>query len=218
VETNKEDGAHIVPAEAINRRRIKVGAGGPLTIPREDLGLDGSRDLDFSADQLAPIRRPGRVEWFALDPSLALETRLLPRVTGPAGIDKEWYYVDHSIRKPIREDVRDVLVQPFYSISYRDLGLWIVPINEGNPWYESAASLFRQEPKFYGENVFRVISDRASGKYRCKFKPAPVTTLFRWPDRPTEEILGAALGEDRIITDTSHPVYKELIEGQDLVA
>ena len=193
------------------------GPAGPWS-SCEDLGLDGSRDLDFSAIQVAPIRRPARHEWFAIRPSLGLETRLLPRVTGPGGIDKEWYYVDYSIRGPIREEIREVIVYPYWSVLYRGLGLLVIGVNEGNSWYESLVPLFRQEAQFYDQHLFRLLSDRTSGKYKVKFKAAPVPSLYRWPDRPTEEFLGEALGEDHFITDASHPVFKELIEGQDLVA
>ena len=72
-----------------------------------------------------------------LKPDRCLETRLLPLVTGPGGFDKEWFFVAPEIRGPIREEIRDCLVYPFYSELHRGLFLWIVAIHEGNAWFES---------------------------------------------------------------------------------
>ena len=62
---------------------------------------------------------------------------------------------------------------------------------------------------------FRVISDRANGRYRVKHKDAPATVL--WPSQSTDVLLGEALGPARFITSVDHPIYRELIEGLDLV-
>ena len=205
-----------VPAETIKRRRIRVGAGGPLVVPHESLGLDSSSDLDFAAYQLAPIRRPGKLEWFALKPDRCLETRLLPMVSGPSGMDKEWYYVDPAIRGPIREEIRDCLVYPYFSELHHSLFLWIVTINEGNSWYESLRPALEQPAEFYDSHLIRIISNRLAGKYRRKQKPANVAAMYGWPDRPTAELLGEALGADNFISTPDHPVFRELVAGQDL--
>jgi len=206
----------VVPSESIKRRRIKLGTGGPLVVPRESLELDSSTDLDFGAYQLAPVRRPGRLEWIALKPERVLETRLLPMTTGPGGFDKEWFYVAPEIRGPIREEIRDCLVHPFYSELHRGLFLWIVAIHEGNAWFESLRPALEQPAEFYGGHLIRIVSHRLAGRYRCKQRSANVATLYQWPDRPTAELLGEALGEDHFVTDVGHPIYRQLVEGQDL--
>ena len=64
--------------------------------------------------------------------------------------------------------------------------------------------------------MIRIVSHRLAGRYRCKQRSANVATLYQWPDRPTAELLGAALGEDHFVTDVGHPIYRQLVEGQDL--
>lgn len=209
------DAQCVVPAEPV-KRRIRVGAGGPLSVPREDLGLDHSSDLDFGAYQPAPVRRPGRLEWIALKPAISLETRLLPLASGPGGMDKTWYYVDPDLRGPIREEIRDCLVHPFYSELHRSLFLWIVTINEGNAWYESLRPALEQPESFYDSHFVRIISSRLAGRYKCKQRPANVANLYQWPNRLVTELLGEALGPDNFITSVDHPVYRELVAGQDL--
>jgi len=216
VEPIKDAQAGGIPAEALNRRRITVGSGGPMVIPREDLGLDGSSDLDFGAFQLAPVRKPNRLEWFALRPDRCLETRLLPVTSGPSNMDREWFYVDPAIRGPIREEIRDCLVYPYYSELHHGLYLWVVTIHEGNAWYESLRAALEQPATFYDGHLLRVISNRLAGKYRCKQKPADVAALYQWPDRPTAEFLGEAIGADHFIADAQHPTYRMLVEGSDL--
>jgi hypothetical protein len=205
-----------VPAEPVTRSRIRVGAGGPLIVPRENLGLDDSSDLDFGEFQPAPIRKPGRLEWFALKPDRCLETRLLPVASGPNGMDREWFYVAPEIRGPIREEIRDCLVYPYFSELHHGLYLWIIVVTEGNPWYESLRPVIEQAAGFYGSHLIRIISNRIAGKYRRKQKPADVAALYQWPDRPTAEFLGEALGEDHFISSVNHPTYRALVEGTDL--
>ena len=140
-------GAIVVPAEAIERGRIRVGTDGALVVPREDLGLDDSSDLDFGANMPAPVRRPGKLEWFALKPDRVLETRLLPMASGPSGMDREWFFVAPEIRGPIREEIKDCLVFPFFSELHHSLFLWVVVVNEGNSWYESLRPRSSRRPR-----------------------------------------------------------------------
>ena len=78
------------------------------------------------------------------------------------------------------------------------------------------APALEQAPAFYDSHLIRIISHRLAGKYRRKQKPANVAALYQWPDRPTAELLGEALGADHFVTATSHPVYRQLVEGTDL--
>ena len=64
--------------------------------------------------------------------------------------------------------------------------------------------------------MIRIVSHRLAGRYRCKQRPANVAAMYGWPDRSTAELLGEAIGEDRFVTDVGHPIYRQLVEGQDL--
>jgi hypothetical protein len=72
----------------------------------------------------------------------------------------------------------------------------------------------KQPPEFFKNNAVRIISDKARGDYRVKFKPA--TEAVIWPEKPTSELLGEALGVDRFITSVAHPIYADLIAGSEL--
>jgi hypothetical protein len=198
-----------------NRDAILVGNGGPLVVPREDLAidLDDGLDLDLGGLQTKKVRRPGRREWISLDPSRGLTTRLLPRPTGPNGLEVEHFFVAPDLRGPVREEIRDVVVYPFFSHSTRTFALWIVNVTPDNSWYESIAPLFQQPANFYAHHAFRVISDRPNGRYRVKYKPAPSPD---WPSQSTEALLGEALGPLKFIRSADHRVYQELLEGDDL--
>jgi hypothetical protein len=202
--------------ERENPEAILVGHGGPLVVPHEDIGVDpdDGEDLDLGALQVKRIRRPGRREWIALNPALELPTRLLPRRSGPNGLEVEYFFVAPSIRGPIRDELKAVRVFPFWSHTTRSIGLWVVSVTVENSWYESLVPLFQRPADFYSQHAFRIISDRTYARYRAKFKPAP--SPVHWPAEATEELLGEALGPTRFINSPSHPIYQELIEGTDL--
>lgn len=207
------------PVPAVERETdeaILVGHGGPLIVPHEDIGvdLDDGEDLDLGALQAKKIRRPGRREWIAINPARELTTRLLPRRSGPNGLDVEYYFVVPAIRAPIRDELKTVRVFPFWSFATKSFGLWVVSVTVDNSWYESLAPLFQRPAGFYAEHAFRVLSDRANARYRVKFKEAQAQV--RWPSEKTEALLGEALGPTRFIASASHPVYQELVEGADL--
>jgi hypothetical protein len=83
-----------------------------------------------------------------------------------------------------------------------------------NSWYESLVPLFGLPAEFFEANAVRVLSDKENSRYRVKHKPLPAPVT--WPRKPTQELLGDALGLDRFITTPDHPIYRDLIEGVEL--
>jgi hypothetical protein len=196
---------------------IRVGAGGPLVVPREDLDtdLDDGAELDLLSLQPTKIRKPGRFEWVLLNPALELRTRLLPHKSRPDAIETDYYYVDPSLRGPIREEIKLVRVLPYYSLPAKAFGLWVVKVTPGNSWYESVAQLLRHPAEFVGQNAICIRSDKPTDRYRPWHKRVAVDVA--WPTKPTEELLGEALGPERFIVSADHPIYRELAEGTELV-
>lgn len=195
--------------------KIVVGAGGKLVVPREDIGddIDIGEELDLIALQGKKIRKPGRREWFVLDPASELTTKLLLHKPKADGVETEYFYVDKRLRGPIRDELKDVRVFVYYSFTTHSHALWIVHVTVGNSWYESLQPLFGQPPAFF-KNAIRVMSDKPNSRYRVRFKPTSESVV--WPSKPTEELLGDALGPDRFITSADHPLYRDLIDGSEL--
>ena len=137
------------------------------------------------------MRRPGRREWFALDPARALPTRLLIRNAGPNGLELEHYYVSPEIRGPIREELRDVQVYPFWSYAAQSLAVsGLSPSPRTTPGTNRSSRCSSGRCRSTTSAQFRVISDRANGRYRVKHKDAPATAL--WPSQSTDVLLGEA--------------------------
>ena len=195
---------------------IRVGAGGALEVPREDLGagIDDEAELDLAGMAAQKVRKPGRREWVALNPALELPTRLLLHKPNPDGIEVEHYYVTPGLRAPIRDELKVVRVFPFYSFLTKTHALWIVTVTPENSWYESLVPLFQQPPEFFSGYAVRVVSDKPSSRYRVKYKPLPGPVT--WPDKATQLWLGEALGASRFITSPDHPLYADLTEGDEL--
>jgi hypothetical protein len=195
---------------------IRVGGGGKLIVPREDLDadLDDGVELDLLNLQAKKIRKPNRREWVVLNPASELPTRMLLHKPRPDAIETDHYYVEKALRGAIRDELKEVRVFTYYSLKLKTFALWVVNVTLENSWYESIAQVFKRPPEFFAKNAIRVVLDKANGRYRVLYKP--VTLDIHWPTKTTNELLGEALGHDHFISSADHPVYAELIEGTEL--
>jgi hypothetical protein len=202
--------------DRIQVEEICVGAGGPLVVPREDLGadIDGASELDLAGMLAQKIRKPDRREWIALNPASELPTRLLLYKPKPDSIEVEYYYVDPKLRDPIRDELKDVRVFVYYSFATKVHSLWIVTVTPGNSWYESQALLFQQSADFFAQNAIRVVSDKGNSRYRVRVKPTQ--SCVAWPTKTTEVLLAKAIGPSHFITTPDHPLYRDLVDGTEL--
>lgn len=204
----------VVKADANDR--ILVGAGGKLVVPREDITADTDlgEELDLKDLQTKKIRKPARREFIALNRTSELTTRLLIHKPKADGIEVEHYYIDSGLRSPIREELKEVRVFVYYSFVAHTYALWIVNVTIDNSWYESLQPLLAQPLPFFEKNAIRVISDKPNSRYRVRYKP--LSEKVAWPTKSTEELLGEALGPERFINSTDHPIYRDLVDGIEL--
>ena len=191
--------------------------GGRLVVPREEVGDDYSAgdELDLTTCLAAKIQKPSRHEWIRLFRDLELPTKLLIRKPTSDSMDEQYFYVAPKLRRDIEGDLKSVRVFPYYSLSARRWGLWVVKVTAGNSWYESLQALFTQDASFFKTRQIRVFSDKVkSAQYQVKHKELdrPVDD----PPQPTSDLLGQALGDDHFIVDRQHPVYLSLVEGEEL--
>lgn len=195
---------------------IRVGAGGTLVVPREDIGaeIDEGSELDLAAMIAKKHRKPGRREWIALNPASELPTRMLLHKPKADGMDVDYYYVDPALRGPIRDELKDVRVFVYYSFTTRAHALWIVNVTLENTWYESVAAFLQKPADFFAKNAIKVMSDKDNSRYRVRFKPLPAHVA--WPAMSTSQLLGEAIGPSRFITTPDHPLYLDLTEGTEL--
>jgi hypothetical protein len=209
--------AQVLPLiERLESEEIRVGAGGKLLVPREEIDgeIDESSELDLVGMLPLKVRKPGRREWIALNPTSELTTRMLLHKPMSDGIEVEHYYVTLGLRASILEELKAVRVFVYYSFTTKTHALWVVTVTPENSWYESQAMLFQKPSDFFVSHAVRVFSDRANSRYRVMIKPIPAQVP--WPDRSTELLLGEALGAARFITSPDHPVYRDLTEGTEL--
>lgn len=206
----------IIESEAEATDTIRPGHGGKLIVPREDIDVDleDGEELDLLSLEAKKIRKPDRREWIILNRESQWVTRLLLHKARPDAIDTEYFYVDKNLRAPIQEELKQVRVFLYYSVKVKSFALWIVHITPDNDWYESLNKLFERPMGFFASNAIRIISDKSNNRYRVKGKQ--VSLDVAWPMKSTGELLGAALGADRIIDSADHPLYRELIEGVEI--
>jgi hypothetical protein len=131
-------------------------------------------------------------------------------------MDEEYYWITPELRKGIKSELKAVRVFPFFSTLARCHVLWLVKVTLDNPWYTSLQDrLFRQSPEFFDRNEVRVFGDKEAGRYRVMKRPRTVPSVT-WPDRSTGELLAEALGPSRIITSPDHPLYIDLVSGEEV--
>jgi hypothetical protein len=212
----QEAGEGLPTIDRVPIDELRVGAGGALVVPREDLGdeIDDSFELDLAGMLTLKIRKPHRREWVALNPASELTTRLLLHKPKADGIDVEHFFIDRSLRPAIRQELKDVRALVYYSFTTRAASLWIINVTPENSWYESLVPLLKQPTEFFAKFAIRVISDKPNSRYRVKFKPLPGPVA--WPNKSTEQLLGEAIGSSRFITRPDHPFYIDLVEGSEL--
>ena len=121
-------------------------------------------------------------------------------------MDEEYYYVRSDLRHAIREELKDVRVFVYYAVKTKTHALWIVKVTLDNSWHESLSPLFTLKSEFFEDNEIRVISDKPTSRYRIRSRPK--TSNVTWPQKPTDQLLGGALGEDHFINDAEHPVSR----------
>jgi hypothetical protein len=190
-----------------------------LIVPREDLdaGIIDGEELDLAAVQAKEIRKPDRREWFVLNRASELPTRLLLHKPTPDGYEVEHYYVAKSLRGPIIDELKEVRVFICYSCKAQNHFLWVVNVTPDNLWYETLDKLLQHPVEFFATRKFRIYSPRKPAKqdgYRVKVLPLTETVV--WPGKSTDVLLGEALGPGRLITSVDHPLYRDLIAGEDL--
>jgi hypothetical protein len=206
----------LAESPTIPDEQIVVGAGGLLSIPREEIE-DDSADEDELGGAAVKIRRPGRREFIIINPALELSTKLIVhKPKGPDSMDEEFYWVASELRKAIRGELKPVRVVPYFSTPARCHGLWVVKVTLGNPWYTSIQDLvFRQPPEFFATYEVRVFGDKDLGRYRVMRRPRSIQAVT-WPERPTGELLAEALGPSHIICSADHPLYVDLVSGEEV--
>ena len=117
---------------------IDLGLLRRLIVPEENLDLDDSgQDLDFAQQMLAVVRRPDPQRWFALVDHFWMTTRLLPVASKTSEFGLDWFYVDKTVRAPIQQYLKGVMVCPCFLVHARVWSIWVIPIS-------STKSLFQK--------------------------------------------------------------------------
>jgi hypothetical protein len=202
---------------AAERDEIRVGAGGPLTIPREEFDEADSDGEEIEGATSGKIRKPGRREFIILDPARMLPTKLLVhKPGGQDSADEEFYYVARELRAGIKAELKAVRVYLYWSVQARTHALWVVKVTPDNSWYDSLhEKLFRQPPAFFEQNEVRIASDKDLKGYRVRKRHRSVQAV-PWPERRLEDLLGEAIGQSRFIRSADHPIYELLISGEEV--
>lgn len=197
---------------------IKVGAVKLMEVPAVPLGSyspDG-QDTDLSHQVKPELRKPEPFEKFVLCVLQVLETVLLVLRTGVKGFEPRYYFVDPALQAEIAFALKSVVVIPWWSLRDRRWCLWVVNASEESPYFANLKPILEQPEEFYRGVSFTVLSEKESSRYRFR-KFSEARKFPADPGRPTGVMLGQAIGARGFIRDVSHPVYEQLIAGEEVV-
>jgi hypothetical protein len=208
-----------IPAEPSDDR-ISVGAGGILSIPAEtgdDLDDDDEEDVQAVGGTTIRERKPSRRLRVIFNPALRHPTKLLVhKPNGDDSPDEELYWIDKPLRKYVRRELRDVLAMLYYIPKLKTFRVWLLKRSPGNSYYDSLHDkLLKQPDDFFEKYEVRVAADTDAKEYVIRRKPRSVKNV-PWPTKPMDQIVGEALGPDRIIRSKDHPIIADFA-GEEVV-
>jgi hypothetical protein len=199
----RPDGGEEVVTEVPERTLDNEDPGTPLTVPPELMTVRLSKPTPHIFLQLYPDR--------------VLKTALLAyhptRDSSP-----EYYHVAEKLEGAVKRHMKNVLVLLVADMNASgEPFLWVVPRSDLSPYYNAISAVLARGDAALKDYVFRF--DRPDLKGRAK--TCPVHLRLRTeedpkpilPSRRIGVLLFEALGSDRVIRTTDHPVYHSLTSG-----
>jgi hypothetical protein len=155
---------------------------------------------------ICPVRKPNRQEFFRIYPDDAykLRTSILELKQ-----ENETYLVMPGVAAAMPGETRLVTLRLAVS---RQGAVFLWPVPEPgldgrvNSWHASARSAAAKAETDW----VKIVANMAQGGYDL-FVASGVLGTPTWPDKPLNEILSIAFGENFIIRDVGHPVIKRLL-------
>jgi hypothetical protein len=196
---------------------IRPGGLQPMEVPEVPLGsftADGL-DTDFGNQVKSEIRRPDQFEKFAICILAVLETVLMVIRSGVKGYTTTYYFVEPALQRDVASAMRAVVVIPWWSFRDRRWYLWVVNASDDSSYWANMRPILEQPEAFYSGVSFTVSSEKAGARYKF-MKYAEARSWPGSPGRGTGVMLGQALGSKGFIRSTEHPVFKGLIEGEEV--
>jgi hypothetical protein len=195
--------------------KVEAGAGALPPIVPENPGGDFDIGEEFE-DGITPILKPKRDEWVRLLVGRAIKVRLYARQRPGQSFQTDYYYVDPAIRRAVAGELRLFTVVPYQSVTLGRVGLLVVPAAEpgASGWGDSMLALLGKPALWHAGHAVRIRADRERGRYGIRQKPCAEAVTE--PTEPTEALLSAALGADRYVRDVTHPVYLQMVEGEEI--
>jgi hypothetical protein len=218
-EAVENPGVPEIPDEPLTAGPVPV-----LEIPQEDLTPDAAEGGEpLPADpalMTVSVGRPGPTTFVRVYPGRTLRTVLLPykrkRDDSP-----DYHWVTPELREPLQRHLRQVNVYLLAEAAEDgESFLWIVPESDFSPYHNGMARVLAMGAEYIRTHLFLFyMKDTGSRKKCCDLEqrliqPVDVEPLL--PSRSVGALLPEALKADRLIRDTSHPVYVNLTSGRRL--
>jgi hypothetical protein len=149
------------------------------------------------------VGRPGKHAFFRIhrDDNMAVPARVI--VYGE-GKDQQTYYVTPAMRSALEGEYAEVLIV-VGSTRQGQVFLWPLKTDLTNDWNQSAWNT----AQIARSRWVRLRSNQTKGCYEPMVAEGSALTEPEWPKETLQELLTVGFG-DRVISDTSHHVYRKL--------
>jgi hypothetical protein len=209
-------GTIVIPERNLNPASIPVPEIAPRVLGNTP---DGGSPMPVNPALLVvPIGRPTEFSWVRLYPKRMLSTALLPYKPGP-NESPDYHYVPAELEGLLLQYLKQVHVHLVWDASGTgSCYLWIIPQSTYSPYYVTMQRALATGDEFVDTHLFNFGKANLKAK-SCPLKhrdPRSTDPAVLLPSRPVGQLLPEALGPDRLITSTAHPIYVALTAGSPL--
>jgi hypothetical protein len=201
---------------------IQVSPKPVLEIPARDLSVDGQeggQPLPVDPTTLvALVSRPSPHGPVRLFPDRALRAALLAYQPN-RNRSPDYYYVIPELEAPMRKHLKQVRVDLVFDLVGNECFLWITPESDMSPYHNALMRVLSRPPEFIATHKFLFgKADLKTKSCDLQVKPlAPDDPVPLLPSRSVGVLLAEALGTERTISTTGHPVFLALAPGGTLL-
>jgi hypothetical protein len=203
-----------IPERELEPGNVRVTEIGERVLEGEDDG--GTAVPVDSALLTVSIMRPTEFSWVKLFPKRKMTVPLLPYKSANESIP-DHHYVIPELEAPVRTYLKQFDVYLVWDAGGAGTAyLWLVPRSPHSPYYNAVQRALALGDEFVETHLFNFGKANLKTK-TCPLKqrdPKPSDPTEVLPSRPLSLLLPEALGPDKIISSTGHPVYVAIAAGR----
>jgi hypothetical protein len=207
---------------AIPEKKIVTAAPAVKSIKPRRLSEDGDAGTVMRPHpnvMTVKLDRPNPHSWNRFSTHHVLETALLTFKPTRDSIPEHFFVGDERLEDAVRSHLKAVVFCLVFDVAAGgDVFAWLVPASPYSPYYAALTTILGQGEEVLAQTEYRILpAERRGRKCEVRHRPNhPESPLTQWPTRDIGTLCYEAMMPDHVISDPSHPVYRNLTSGGQL--